>query len=88
MGVPAHIFIVSGDNGVKMVILDKVALDIIRKIYLSVELYLKGEKTGHMCVKIKCSLLSPRVFLVFTVPYKSYCLVCDGHSAYFIFFKH
>ena len=88
MGVPTHIFIVSGDNEVKMVILERVALDIVRKIYLSVELYIKGEKTGHMGVKIKCSLLSPRVFLVFTVPYKSYCLVCDGHSAYFIFFKY
>ena len=42
MGVPAHIFIVSGDNGVKMVILERVALDIVRKIYLSVELYIKG----------------------------------------------
>ena len=48
MGVPAHTFIVSGDNGVKMVILERVALDIVRKIYLSVELYIKGEKTGHM----------------------------------------
>ena len=55
MGVPAHIFIVSGDNGVKMVIIERVALDIVRKIYLSVELYIKGEKTGHMGVKIKCS---------------------------------
>ena len=88
MGVPAHIFIVSGDNGMKMVILERVALDIVRKIYLSVELHIKGEKTGHMGVKIKCSLLSPRIFLIFTVPYKSYCLVCDGHSAYFIFFKY
>ena len=88
MGVPALIFIVSGDNGMKMVILERAALDIVRKIYLCVELYIKGEKTGHMGVKIKCSLRSPRVFLVFTVPYKSYCLVCDGHSAYFIFFKY
>ena len=88
MGVPGHILIVSGDNGVKMVILEKAALDIVRKIYLSVEIYIKGEKTGHMGVKIKCSLLSPRVFLAFTVPYKSFCLVCDGHSAYFIFFKY
>ena len=88
MGVPAHIFIVSGDNGMNMIIFERVALDIVRKIYLSVELYIKGEKTGHMGVKIKCSLLSPRVFLVFTVPYKSYFLVCDGHCAYFIFFKY
>ena len=88
MGVPAHIVIVSSDNGVKMLILERVALDIVRNIYLSVELYIKGVKTGHMGVKIKCSLLSARVFLVFTVPYKSYYLVCDGHSAYFIFFKY
>ena len=88
MGVPAHIFIVSGDNGVKMVILERVALDIVRKIYLSVELYIKGEKTGHMGVKIKCSLLSPRLFLVFTVSYKSYCLLCDNDSGYFIFVKY
>ena len=88
MGVPSHIFIVSGDNGVKMVILERVALDIVRTIYLSVELYIKGEKTGHMGVKIKCSLLSPRVFPVFNVSHKSYCLVCDGHSAYFIFVKY
>ena len=33
MGVPAHIFIVSGDKGVKMVILERIALDIVRKIY-------------------------------------------------------
>ena len=88
MGVPVHIVIVSGDNGVKMVIPERVALDIVRKIYLSVELYIKGEKTGHMGVKIKCSLLSPRIILVFTVPYKSYCLVCSGQSAFFLFFKY
>ena len=88
MGVPAHIFLVSVDNGVKMVILERVALDIVKKIYLSVDLYIKGEKIGHMGVKIKCSLMSPRVFLVFTVPYKSYCRICDGHSVYFIFFKY
>ena len=88
MGVPAYIFIVSGGNGVKMVILERVALDIVRKIYLSVELYIKGEKNGHMGVKTKCSLLSPKVFLVFTVLYKSYCLVCDRHSSYSIFFKY
>ena len=74
MGVPDHIFIVSGDKGLKMVIFERVALDIVRKIYLSVELYMKGEKIGHMGVKIKYSLLSPRVFLVFTVPYKGNCL--------------
>ena len=88
MGVPAPIFIVSGDNGVKMVILERVALDIVRTLYLSVELYIKGEKTGHMGVKIKCSLLSPRVFLVFTVSYKSYFLLCDNDSGYFIFVKY
>ena len=44
MGVLAHIFIISGDNGVKMVILERVALDIVRKIYLSVELYIKVRK--------------------------------------------
>ena len=88
MGVPAHIFIVSGDDGVKIVILERVALDIVGKLYLSVVLYIKGEKTGHMGVKIKCSSLSPKLFLVFTVSYESYCLVCDGHSAYFIFFKY
>ena len=82
MGVPAHIFIVSGDNGVKMVILERVlALDIVRKIYLSVELYTKGEKTGHMGVKIKCSLLSQRVFLTLTVSYKSYCFLCDNECS-------
>ena len=70
MGVPAHIFIVSCDNGVKIVILERVALDIVRKIYLSVELYIKGGKTSQKGVKIKCSLLSPRVFLVFSRPEK------------------
>ena len=40
MGVPVLIFIVSGVNGLKMVILERVALDIDRKIYLSVELYI------------------------------------------------